>query len=130
MGKRQPERRKHQRFVVGARTKGRIRAGDEVSLVNISFGGAMVEHAGAAQPGTMSSLDLELQNRTLSLRCRVVWSMVVRQEPDLDGEEVTIYRTGLEFLDALEENRQVICDYIESVIEEREIIPPTREEEA
>ena len=130
MGNEQPERRKNPRFTVGARTKGRMSVGDEVFLLNISFTGAMVEHTGVVRPGTMSSLDLELRQTTLSLRCRVVWSKVARQEPNLDGKEVTIYQTGLEFLDALEENRQVICDYIQSIIEEREIIHLPGGEEA
>ena len=58
-----------------------------------------------------------------------MWSKVARQL-DVDGKKVTIYRTGLEFLDALEENRQVISDYIQSIIKEREIVPVTGEEEA
>ena len=84
----------------------------------------MIEHAQVVEPDMLSSLDLELQGRKLSLRCRIMWSVVARQELDLDGKEVTVYRTGLEFLDPPEQTQQVISDYVQSMIEEKEIVPP------
>ncbi len=84
----------------------------------------MIEHAQVVEPEMLSSLDLELQGRKLSLRCRIMWSVVARQELDLDGKEVTVYRTGLEFLDPPEQTQQVISDYVQSMIEEKEIVPP------
>ena len=120
MGEQQSERRKNPRFVLGKETKGRTSAVDEVSLVNLSLSGAMIEHAAVVEPETISSLDLELQQKTFSLRCRVVWSQVDRQEPDPEGKEGTIYRTGLEFLDPPDEIQQAISDYVQWIIEEKE----------
>ena len=93
-------------------------------LLNLSLGGALIEHAQVVEPDMLSSLDLELQERRLSLPCRIAWSVVARQELDLDGKEVTVYRTGLEFLDPPEQTQQVISDYVQSMIEEKEIVPP------
>lgn len=80
----------------------------------------MVEHATPVQPDTISSLDLELQQKTFSLQCRVVWSQVDRHELDSEGKEVTIYRTGLEFMNPPDEIQGVISDYVQWIIEEKE----------
>lgn len=80
----------------------------------------MIEHATVVQPDMISSLDLELQQKTFSLRCRIVWSQLDRQETDPEGKEVTIYRSGLEFLDPPEEIQQAISDYVQWIIEEKE----------
>lgn len=100
--------------------KGRTGALDEVSLVNLSLGGAMVEHPGAVDQESMSSLSLELQQQTFSLRCRIVWSKVERHELDPEGKQVTIFRAGLEFLDPPEAVQGVIDNYIQLLIEEKE----------
>jgi len=100
--------------------KGRTGALDEVSLVNLSLGGAMVEHPGAVDQESMSSLSLELQQQTFSLRCRIVWSQIERHELDPEGKQVTIFRTGLEFLDPPEAVQGVIDNYIQLLIEEKE----------
>jgi hypothetical protein len=124
VGEQRPERRKNPRFVLGKGTKGRTSAVDEVSLVNLSLGGAMIEHATVVQPDTISALDLELQQKTFSLRCRIVWSQVDRQGLDPEGKEVTIYRTGLEFFDPPDEIQRVISDYVQWIIEEKESMLP------
>ena len=124
VGEERLERRGYPRFIIGTRTEGRTRGFNEAPLLNLSLGGAMIEHAQVVEPDMLSSLDLELQERRLSLPCRIVWSVVARQELDLDGKEMTVYRTGLEFLDPPEQTQQVISDYVQSMIEEKEIVPP------
>ncbi len=114
MQKKGPERRQHPRFVVGGGTKGRVTA-YEVSLLDVSLGGAMIEHAQIVRPGTLSYLILPLQGREVSLRCRVIRSVVHRPEMQPDGERMLIYRTGLEFVEPSDETRKVISEYIDSL---------------
>ena len=116
--KKQPNRRRNPRFSVGGWTKGRVTPDYEASLVDISLGGARIEHAKGVQPGTISDLDLPLLGRGVRLRCRVAWSVLNRPEVQLDGEPALIYHTGLEFLDLPEKTRHVITEYIQSVAEE------------
>ncbi len=118
MESKKPDRRKHTRFILTEKTKGRVAVSDEVSLVNISLGGVLIEHAQVVRPGTISDFDLELQGERIRLRSRVVRSVVVRQEVDMDGEAVMIYHTGLEFLDISQEVRQVISDYLRLMLEQ------------
>lgn len=113
----QQKARQHPRFVVGGKTKGRVTAVHDASLVNISLGGALIEHAQVVRPGTTSSLELDLEGKKLSFKCRVVRSIVNRRETQPDGEQALIYHTGLEFLNLSEEMWQILNDYIQSVME-------------
>ena len=114
----QRDRRQHPRFtVVVGKATGRVTSVHDASLVDISFGGVLIEHSQVVRPGTTSSLDLDLEGRRLRLRCRVIRSVVNRIELQPDGEQALIYHTGLEFLDLSEETRQVISDYIQSITE-------------
>lgn len=108
------ERRQYPRFMVGGRTRGRVTTYD-ASLLDISLGGALVEHAQIVRPGTLSYLVLPLQGHQLSLRCRVARSLVHRPEPQPDGERMLIYHTGLEFVEPSDETLTVISEYIDSL---------------
>ena len=112
-----PSQRQHARFVVRGQVKGRVTSVYEAYILNISLGGALIEHAYVVRPGSSSSLDLDLQGKRLSLRCRVARSVVHRGELQPDGERALIYHTGLEFIDAPKETRLMISNYIQSVID-------------
>lgn len=116
--KERSNRRQHARFVVRGNVKGRVTSVYDVHILNISLGGALVEHAHVVRPGSSSSLDLDLQGKRLSLRCSVARSVVHRMELQPDGEQTLIYHTGLEFIDAPKETRLMICNYIQSVIDD------------
>lgn len=112
MEKKRPERRRHPRFVVGGKATARVTAVYEASLVDISLGGALVEHAHIVRPGTISYLVLTLKGGEVSVPCRVVRSVVHRPEVDPEGERVLIYRTGLEYVDLSDETLGLLNDYI------------------
>jgi c-di-GMP-binding flagellar brake protein YcgR len=112
-----PDRRRHPRANVGGRTKGKVNSTYDVSLLDISLGGALIEHVQVVQPNTVSQLGLTLQGHKMKLKCRVVRSLVHRSEGRGGGRKL-IYRTGLEFLDVSDEAREAIGDYIRSIIEE------------
>lgn len=119
MGKQQPDKREYPRVFVEGKSRGRVAAICEGSLLNISLGGVLIEHVHALRPGTPSFVELELQGKRVRLRCRVARSVADRTEVQPDGEREVIYHSGLEFLDVPEETRQAINDYIESVTQGR-----------
>lgn len=123
MANKKEDRRKHTRFFIRERAKGLVSRVDEVSLVNIALGGVLVESAEVVRPGTFSDLGLELQDKRIRLRCRVVWSAVARQVVDSSGEGIVLYHTGLEFSDISPEAQEVITDYLRSMIEQGKAIP-------
>jgi hypothetical protein len=94
-----PERRRYPRVLLGSGTKGQANAAFDVVLVNISLGGAMIEHAEVVRPGTILDLIATLAGRDVRVQCRVVRSEIHRSEVLPDGEQVLIFRSGLEFLE-------------------------------
>jgi hypothetical protein len=98
--------------VVGGDAQARVTAVYEASLVDISTGGALIEHAHIVRPGTMSYLILKLKGRDVSVQCRVVRSVVHRPEMDAEGEQVLVYRTGLEYVDLSDETLRLLDEYI------------------
>jgi hypothetical protein len=107
-------RRKHARFVVKGGAKGRVAVVWDAVLLDISIGGALIEHASVVRPGTPSSLELDLEGKRIRLRCRVARSVADRIEVQSDGERELIYHTGLQFVEPSDETLQVIGDYIHS----------------
>jgi hypothetical protein len=94
-----------------------VNAVHDVSLLDISLGGALIEHAQVVQPGIAFDLVLTLLGQKLKLRCRAVRSVVSRSEAQAKGMGKLIYRTGLEFLQPSAETQQIVSDYIRSIIE-------------
>lgn len=119
MGKGQRDKRGYPRVVVEGKTEGKVTSVYEASLLNISLGGALIEHVEALRPGTPSYLEVELQGRRVRLRCRVARSVADRIEVQPDGERAVLYHSGMEFLDLPEDTQQVISDYIQAITGER-----------
>lgn len=118
-----PDERRYARFSVEGRTKGQVAAFCDALILNISLGGALIEHTHVVRPGTLSTLDLDLLGDTMRLTCRVVRSVVHRQEMRPYGGRELIYHTGLEFLNVTEEAQQRIGDYIQSILEQGKAMP-------
>jgi len=117
MGKSRRDRREYPRFVLGRRGRGRATTTYAASLQNISLRGALIEHSHPVRPGILSDLVLDLHGKKVSVRCRVVRSVVHRRELLPTGERESKYQTGLEFVELSDETRQVISDYIKSGVD-------------
>lgn len=114
------ERRQDLRWGVGGRTSGRMTpyhaaTYEPVSLVDISMGGALIEHSNIVGPGTLAFLTFLMHlvhGAEAGVMCRVVRSVVDRYDVDPAGKRDLIYRTGLTFLAPSEVSRRVIMGYI------------------
>lgn len=84
-------------------------------VVDVSTGGALIEHPNIVRPGTICSLTLSLPRENVSLKCRVVRSGIYGQEVWPTGERNYIYRTGLELLELSDASQGLIGEYIESL---------------
>jgi len=112
-----PERRQYSRFLVGGRAKGRVTAVYDASLLDLSLGGALIEHADIVRPGTSSYLILRIKGRDVNLQCQIIRSIVHRVQVESDGERALVYQTGLQFVDRSDATMQMISDYILSTME-------------
>lgn len=92
-----PSKRRFPRFNVLGKVEGKIVASYEATLVNLSLGGALIEHSSMVRLGSMSQLMLPFGTGEIRIPCRVVRSALDRPERR-GGDSVIIYQTGLEFL--------------------------------
>ncbi|MFQ5802066.1 MAG: PilZ domain-containing protein [Candidatus Methylomirabilales bacterium] len=109
------DRRRHLRWHVGKRVTGRITSNHKASILDISLGGALIEHSNLVRPGTLSFLTFSVDGKDVSLRCRVVRSAIYRYEVQLSGEREHIYRTGLEFSSVSEDARRLLDESVDSL---------------
>ncbi len=109
------KRRRYRRWLVGGRLPTRVGGIPKVSLVDISLGGALVEHSNLIRPGTISFLILSFQRQEEVLKCRVVRSVGHRYEVWPSGERDLVYQTGLEFVNLSEASLKLIDKSIESL---------------
>jgi hypothetical protein len=123
MEQKKADRRKHGRVFIKDPAKARIITGDEATLVDIGVGGVRMEHRRVLRPGSPFDVEFEVMGKRVRLRCRVVWSVVARQEVDRDGEGVMVYHTGLEFLDLSAPMQQQISEYVRSMLGQGRAVP-------
>lgn len=112
MPNREPERRRAPRVEVAGRTQGKIKQVVEASLINISAVGALVEHPQPLVIDQIYELTLSFEGRELTFRTRAVRSIVSSVQPLGGGRSKLIYRTGLEFLDARQEDVDIILRFV------------------
>ena len=109
------ERRRFPRWRAGGWLSGWIGNTHKVSVVDISVGGALIEHSYIIRPGTMTILTLLLCREKVSVECRVIRTVVYRYDTWPGGERNCVYRTGLELIDVSEDSRREIGGYIRSL---------------
>jgi hypothetical protein len=93
-----PVKRRFPRFTVLGKVAGKIIATHEATLLNLSLGGALIEHPSMVRPGSVSQLLIPTPRGDIQIDCRVARSTLVRQERR-GNEAMVIYQTGLEFRD-------------------------------
>jgi hypothetical protein len=134
MQQRNGSRRSYLRWDVSGELAGRITSFQtgtcqKVSLVDISMGGALLEHPDMLRPGTMAFLTLPVNGGGIGLKCRSVRSRVDRYEHTPSGARDLVYRTGIEFL-ATSESRWglieecVLDECMDSLSRETWRLPP------
>ena len=89
--------RQHPRVTPVAEVQGSVRGGVDVRVLNLSPGGALIEHAEPVAPGGTRILFLRLHGQDLWLRAHVAWSQVHRRETKPPDAPRLIYRSGLHF---------------------------------
>lgn len=113
-GQAEPDRRCHFRWEVPG-TEAVVGPYYEASVLNISAGGALIEHSHRIRPGTVLLLSLSVPEQKITLRCRVVRSAEHRYEVLPTGERGHLYRTGLKFLEIPEDSRILLDTYMDSL---------------
>src|SRR3970040_17318 len=92
------EKRRYPRWAVEARLTGRFGYIPKVSVVDMSLGGTLIEHATELEPGIISLLNLLFPGHEATQKCRVVRSDIQGLQVLPIGTQALMYRTGLEFI--------------------------------
>lgn len=96
---RNPTDRTSPRITLDSPLPGRANGTEPLSILNVSRGGAMIEHRSLIRPGTVIHLKLPFDHGHQILRSRVAWSSLTATAKALSGARELVYRSGLEFLD-------------------------------
>lgn len=121
------KQRKAPRVQVYGRVQGQVSARIEAKLVDLSIGGARLEHTHTLHPGFIYFLTFSVGDRTLSVRSRVVWSSVSGTIKTEGGESQLLYRSGVEFMDLGESDQKYLADLIISLSSGGGTSPPRLE---
>ncbi len=93
------KRRLHARVNMPGAVQGSVALSTSVQVINLSPGGAMIEHSAHLSPGSPCSLCLLLLGVDLRLKGLIVWSQVKGNRNTAKGEGQIRFRSGLYFPD-------------------------------
>ena len=92
------ERRRGPRIQIKASVHSQVFAMLEARLVDLSAGGALLEHVEPVRPGGACELVIEDNPEDMRLRCRIVRSTLTQPAQAEASREIR-YHTGVEFVD-------------------------------
>lgn len=85
----------------------------EVSLIDISLSGALVEHTEPVRPGEIYHLSFMVEGQQLQVLARAVRAFASHHVTVAGGERQMVYRTGMEFLGVEKSVAALIAAYMD-----------------
>jgi hypothetical protein len=89
--------RRHPRIPVPEGVKCRLAPAWSAQIIDISVGGARVEHHGLLKPGGLSRLVISHKKIDVELPCKVVWSKVVGAKEIGGTKRELLCQSGVKF---------------------------------
>lgn len=109
------DRRAHKRYAVdNLNVTGNIIFISDIEIVNISLNGIAIRCTRRIDPNREYTLNLTYEGKEITIKGRVVWSMITGSMLTQKGESAPVYTAGLEFVDVLSEMISEIIKFIES----------------
>ena len=105
-----PTKRDTERLEILGELQGEVMVFQPMAIKEISRGGAQVETSFPLQLDSLHDFRLTLCDDSVVLKGRVVHCSI----SDVD-QEIVVYRTGIEFVEAPERINSVISDFIEAI---------------
>ncbi|OGW54298.1 MAG: hypothetical protein A2Y81_07795 [Nitrospirae bacterium RBG_13_43_8] len=106
------EKRRNKRYNA-AGVRGNVRFLADLKLVNISIDGAAIETSKRLDLNREYKFMIDYKGTPLEARGLVVWSQLVQAEKTKEGDVVPIYRSGVKFLDILDEKTIGLMNFID-----------------
>jgi len=109
------KQRQTPRIVIPGRLDARAHATLPVRLLDLSTGGARIEHLNLLRPGSPCRIELPPALGAPTVSARVVWSRVLGTEPSPDGERRIRYQSGLAFVGVTAEQQSALTRLLEQL---------------
>jgi len=109
-----PVRRKHARLTFSEPVAGAVTSSHDVHVLDLSLEGARVEHTIILRPGSSCYLRLPLDERVVTVNCRVVWSRAVGRAPGEQSGTGLLFQSGVEFGSLSREAQAVLQGYLDA----------------
>jgi hypothetical protein len=90
------EKRRRKRFAVKG-SQWKFPYSSSAKIIDISPGGVAVEATKTLEVNKDYNLYIYHKGNVLGLKCRVVWSVLAREEENEAGERIQIYKGGMKF---------------------------------
>jgi len=107
-------RRQHARLTFSAPVSGAITSSHIVNVLDLSLGGARVEHTIILRPGSSCYIRVPLSERVLTVNCRIVWSKAIGRTEGETGETGLLYHSGVQFGAMAQATRNQLAAYLQS----------------
>ena len=108
-----PARRKYARLTFSEPVSGAVTYSHEVHILDLSLGGARVEHTIILRPGSSCYIRLTLDERVLTLNCRVIWSRAVSRAPGEQSGTGLLFQSGVQFGSLSREAQAILLAYLD-----------------
>jgi hypothetical protein len=109
-----PVHRKHARLTFSEPVTGAVTSSHDVHILDLSLGGAHVEHTMILRPGSSCYLRLLLDERDLTVNCRVIWSRAVSRLPGEQSGTGLLFQSGVQFGSLSREAQGVLEAYLDT----------------
>jgi len=107
-------RRQHARLTFSEPVSGAVTSSHDVNILDLSLGGARVEHTIILRPGSSCYIRVPIRQRVLTVNCRIVWSKAIsRTEGDTGGTGL-LYHSGIQFGSMAQDTRTMLTAYLDN----------------
>ena len=112
------ERRRAPRIRFRERSPAQLQLRD-VSLIDISLSGALVEHVEPIRPGEIYQLSMTLADQKVHILARAMRVFASHRVTIAGGERQVVYRTGMEFVGLKKDAADCIARHVENLLKEQ-----------
>lgn len=106
------ENRRFRRYDVDS-VHGKMAYSSDINILNISMDGAAIATTQRLIMGKEYALKLHYENISLTIRGKIVWSMLSHSKTLKNGEVVPVYKAGVKFTNVLTDEATNLITYIE-----------------
>lgn len=90
----------------------------EVTLVDISLSGALVEHTEPVRPGEVYRLAFPVEGHQVQVLARAVRAFASHRATGADGKRQVVYRTGMEFVGVEKGTLDILAAHMDRLVQQ------------